>query len=87
MQNLSLETPIFLAGHNGMVGSAVFLSLKQAGYSNVITADRAQLDLKNQIEVIDFFKIKKPSYVVIAAAKVGGIKANSTYQQILFMRT
>lgn len=70
---------IFIAGHNGMVGSAISHQLKDAGYNNIITRSRAQLDLTNQKEVRDFFKKELPDEVYLAAARVGGIHANSTY--------
>ncbi len=67
---------IFVAGHKGMLGSSILRILKKKGYKNLITADRKKLDLRNQEAVKKFFKIKKPDVVIIAAAKVGGIKAN-----------
>jgi GDP-L-fucose synthase len=71
---------IYVAGHNGMVGSAVVRSLKKSNYDNIITKSRSELDLTNQAQVDDFFKEYHPDYVVMAAAKVGGIMANFTYQ-------
>ena len=70
---------IFIAGHNGMVGSAITRQLKDAGYSNIITRSRAELDLTNQKQVRDFFKKEMPDEVYLAAARVGGIHANSSY--------
>jgi GDP-L-fucose synthase len=70
---------IFVAGHNGLVGSAIVNCLQQAGYTNIITKDRHELDLCNQQAVNDFFATIQPEYVFLAAAKVGGIKANSDY--------
>jgi GDP-L-fucose synthase len=70
---------IYIAGIYGMVGGAVARSLKAHGYHNVIGHDREELDLTNQKAVFDFFKLEKPDYVVLAAAKVGGIYANNTY--------
>ena len=70
---------IFVAGHRGLVGSAVVRALNGAGYSNVITRSRSELDLQDQAEVEAFFKREQPEYVVLAAAKVGGILANNTY--------
>jgi GDP-L-fucose synthase len=67
---------IFVAGHKGLVGSAIVRRLRQAGHDNILTADRQTLDLLNQKAVADFFAGEKPEYVVDAAAKVGGIKAN-----------
>ncbi len=69
---------IFIAGHNGMVGSAIFRCLKQNGYENLITAERQVLDLTNQQAVFNFIDQQKPDYIIIAAAKVGGIQANNT---------
>src|SRR6185503_14608700 len=71
---------IFIAGHRGMVGSAIFRKLKQKGYSNFILKTSQELDLRNQAAVSDFFKKEKPEYVFLAAAKVGGIQANNTYR-------
>lgn len=70
---------IFVAGHRGLVGSALSRQLEQNGYHNLITATRAELDLTDQAAVRDFFMEKKPDYVFLAAAKVGGIHANNTY--------
>ena len=69
---------IFLAGHNGMVGSAILRLLKKNGWNNVITKNRKELDLRNQREVHAFFENEKPDCVIDAAAKVGGILANDT---------
>jgi GDP-L-fucose synthase len=73
------RSKIYLAGHTGLVGSAVYRKLLQMGYSNVITRTHRELDLIRQSEVERFFKEENPEYVVLAAAKVGGIHANSTY--------
>lgn len=70
---------IFIAGHNGLVGSAILRQLLKKGCTNLITRSRNELDLTNQNAVRDFFKNQKPSYVIIAAAKVGGIYANNKY--------
>ena len=70
---------IYVAGHRGLVGSAICRRLQRAGYSNVIVRDRSHLDLTNQPAVDAFFAAEKPEYVFVAAAKVGGILANSTY--------
>lgn len=70
---------IFVAGHHGMVGSALVRVLQSKGFTNIITKDRNELDLKNQSKVLNFFETEKPDYVFMAAAKVGGIHANSTY--------
>ena len=70
---------IYVAGHRGLVGSALMRKLQAAGYSNIVTRTHAQLDLANQQTVTDFFASEKPEYVILAAAKVGGIYANNTY--------
>lgn len=72
------NSKIYVAGHRGMVGSAILRCLKKQGYTNVITRTRKELDLTNQAAVEDFFKSEKPEYVFLAAAKVGGIEANSS---------
>ena len=69
---------IFVAGHRGMVGSAIVRELQRQGYSNIITRTHAELDLLRQDSVEAFFEVEKPEYVFLAAAKVGGIMANST---------
>lgn len=71
---------IYIAGHNGMVGSAIKRHLEAEGYSNLIYKTSKELDLRNQQAVNDFFATEKPSYVFLAAAKVGGIHANNTYR-------
>lgn len=71
---------IYVAGHRGMVGSAVCRALHQAGYNNIITKTSSELDLRNQAAVANFFESEKPDYVFLAAAKVGGIVANNTYR-------
>jgi GDP-L-fucose synthase len=70
---------IFIAGHRGLVGSALVRSLHSQGFTNIITRTHSELDLQNQTEVEDFFKKEKPEYVFLAAAKVGGIYANNTF--------
>ena len=71
---------IYIAGHNGMVGSAILRKLKTEGYNNIITRTSSELDLRDQRSVNDFFSAEKPDYVFLAAAKVGGIAANNTYK-------
>lgn len=73
------DAKIFLAGHNGLVGSAIYRALKKQGYTNIITRELNELDLTNQAQTLAFFKEQKPEYVILAAAKVGGIMANSRY--------
>lgn len=70
---------IYVAGHTGLVGSAIVRSLRKHGFNNIIHRDIAELDLRNQQAVNDFFASEKPDYVILAAAKVGGIHANNTY--------
>lgn len=71
---------IYIAGHRGMVGSAIERKLKEEGYNNIVKRTSAELDLRHQQDVNDFFEKEKPEYVVLAAAKVGGIHANNTYR-------
>ncbi|NSW45090.1 MAG: GDP-L-fucose synthase [Bacteroidales bacterium] len=71
---------IYVAGHRGMVGSAIVRKLQALGYNNIITASHQELDLLQQQQVERFFKTQKPDYVFVAAAKVGGILANNTYK-------
>ena len=71
---------IYIAGHRGMVGSAIYRKLESEGYSNFITRTSATLDLRDQLQVAEFFALEKPDYVFLAAAKVGGIVANNTYR-------
>ena len=73
------DSKIYIAGHRGLVGSALMRQLQLQGYTNVVTRTHAELDLSNQQAVTDFFKAEKPEYVFLAAAKVGGIHANNTY--------
>ena len=74
------ESKIYVAGHRGMVGSAIVRKLTSLGYTNLLTRTSAELDLRNQQQVSDFFEVEKPEYVFLAAAKVGGIVANNTYR-------
>jgi GDP-L-fucose synthase len=71
---------IYIAGHRGMVGSALERKLRQEGFNNIVTRTSRELDLRNQQEVNEFFEKEKPSYLILAAAKVGGIHANNTYR-------
>lgn len=70
---------IYIAGHSGLVGSAIIRQLEKRGYNNLLTYTHAELDLTNQKDVNDFFNREKPDYVILAAAKVGGIFANNTF--------
>lgn len=72
------DSKIYVAGHRGMVGSAIVRNLKSRGYSNIIGRSSSELNLINQAEVLSFFESERPGYVFLAAAKVGGILANST---------
>lgn len=74
---MELNARIFVAGHNGMVGSAIVRKLKELGYTNIITASKKELNLLNQLSVQSFFSDELPEYVFLCAAKVGGIKANN----------
>jgi GDP-L-fucose synthase len=71
---------IYVAGHRGMVGSAIVRKLQKEGFTNLLLRTSAEVDLRNQQAVQDFFKQEKPDYVFVAAAKVGGILANNTYR-------
>ena len=77
---ISPESAIFVAGNRGMVGSALIRRLAAGGYRNIITAGRDELDLLDQAAVRAFMDRKKPAWVVVAAAKVGGIHANNTFR-------
>ena len=70
---------IYIAGHTGLVGSALIRQLIARGYANIITRTHAELDLLDKNKVNEFFKKEKPEYVILAAAKVGGIHANNIY--------
>ena len=74
------DAKIYIAGHRGMVGSAIVRRLKKEGFQNLLLATSSELDLRDQQAVSDFFERKKPDYVLLAAAKVGGIQANNTYR-------
>ena len=77
---ISKKSKIYVAGHNGLVGSAIVRKLKQKGYTNILTASRNKLDLTNQNRVYNFIKKYKPKFIFIAAAKVGGIYSNNSYK-------
>ena len=74
------SSKVYVAGHNGMVGSAIVRKLQAEGYNNLVLRSSKELDLRNQEAVADFFRQVKPAYVFLAAAKVGGIVANDTYR-------
>ena len=77
---MNKQDKIYIAGHRGMVGSAILRNLEAAGYSNFVLRTSSELDLRNQQAVADFFAAEKPDYVFLAAAKVGGIIANNTFR-------
>ncbi|HEY5583461.1 MAG TPA: GDP-L-fucose synthase [Ruminiclostridium sp.] len=79
------SSKIYVAGHNGMVGSAIVRCLQNNGYNNIICMSHAKLDLTNQAATAKFFEEEKPEYVFLAAAKVGGIHANTTYPAAFIM--
>jgi GDP-L-fucose synthase len=77
---MELNAKIYIAGHRGMVGSAIRRKLEKEGYTNLVFRTSQELDLRNQAAVLDFFAAEQPAYVFLAAAKVGGIMANNTYR-------
>ena len=77
---MNKQDKIYIAGHRGMVGSAILRALQAQGYSNFLLRTSGELDLRNQLAVADFFANEKPDYVFLAAAKVGGIIANNTFR-------
>ena len=77
---ITKKSKIYVAGHNGLVGSAIVRKLKEKGFKNILTISRNKLDLTNQKKVLDFLKKKKPKFIFIAAAKVGGIYSNDRYK-------
>ena len=77
---INKKDKIFLAGHNGLVGSAIYRALLKNNYKNIITISKKKLNLLNQQKVFNFLNIKKPKIVIIAAARVGGIKANNKFR-------
>ena len=77
---LTSSSKIYIAGHNGMVGSAIWRYLQAKGYINLIGKSSKELDLRNQLAVAEYFEQEKPEYVFLAAAKVGGIMANDIYR-------
>src|SRR5688572_19624539 len=77
---MNKNSRIYVAGHRGMVGSAIVRRLEADGYTHIIKRTSQELDLRNQVAVEDFFEKEKPEYVFLAAAKVGGIVANNIYR-------
>ena len=80
MSAIPKNAVIYVAGHHGMVGGAIFKELQTKGYTNIVTAIHAELELTNQDAVEQFFEKYRPEYIFLAAAKVGGIYANNTYR-------
>lgn len=80
MNKLNKDDKIFIAGHNGMVGSAINRKFIQEGFKNILTYSSNELDLRNQLSVDEFYKKENPDFVILAAAKVGGIHANNKYK-------
>ena len=80
MSKLKKDNKIFIAGHNGMVGSAIERKFIKEGFKNILTLSSKQLDLRDQLSVNEFYKKSKPDFVILAAAKVGGIHANNKYK-------
>ena len=80
MSKLKKDDKIFIAGHNGMVGSAIERKYRQEGFKNILTFSSKELDLRDQSSVNEFYKKQKPDFVILAAAKVGGIHANNKYK-------
>lgn len=77
---MDINSKIYVAGHRGLVGSAIVKDLESKGYLNIVTKTHSELDLTNQEAVQEFFKFNRPEYVILAAAKVGGIEANNSYR-------
>ena len=77
---MDINAKIYVAGHRGLVGSAIIKNLNSKGYFNIVTKTHSELDLTDQLAVQEFFKNQRPEYVFLAAAKVGGIEANNTYR-------
>ena len=80
MSKLKKDDKIFIAGHNGMVGSAIKRKFTHEGFKNILTFSSKELDLRDQLSVKEFYKKEKPDFVILAAAKVGGIHANNKYK-------
>ncbi len=82
---MNLQSKIYIAGHTGLVGSAIVRKLEMRGYKNLIYQTSTQLDIRNQQAVNNFFEQQKPEYVFLAAAKVGGIQANLSFRSCLYL--
>ena len=83
---INKKSKIFIAGHKGMVGSAIYKKLVERGYKNIIVVEKKKLNLLDQRKVFHFLKTKKPNVVIVAAARVGGILANSMFKQKFTMK-
>lgn len=83
---MEINSKVYVAGHRGLVGSAIVRNLESKGYTNLVYSTHSELDLTVQAEVEEFFKSEKPDYVFLAAAKVGGIHANNTYPADFIMK-
>ena len=77
---INLKSKIYVAGHKGLVGSAIVRKLKEHGYKKILIANKSKLDLTIQSKVLSFFKKEKPNFIFIAAAKVGGIYSNNKFK-------
>ena len=77
---INYNSKIYIAGHTGLVGNAIYRKLRSKGYKNIFVKKRTELDLNNQTKVLNFLKKIKPKFIFIAAAKVGGVYANNTYK-------
>ena len=77
---INFNSKIYVAGHNGLVGSAIVRELKKKGYKKIITTNRQKLDLTNQLSVLRFLKKNNPNFIFLAAAKVGGVYSNNKYK-------
>ena len=86
MEKLDRNQKIYVAGHRGLVGSALVRRLEKDGFTRIVTRTHAELDLTRQDKVEEFFSEEKPAYVILAAAKVGGIHANDTYPADFIMK-
>jgi GDP-L-fucose synthase len=84
---LNHNSRIYVAGHRGLVGSAIWRALQAQGFTQLLGRARAELDLLNAEAVTDFYRAEKPEFVVVAAAKVGGILANNNHRRSFFTRT
>ena len=76
---MNKSNKIYVAGHNGMVGSAIYSKLRDYGFKNIIVKSKKELNLRNQKDVMDFFSTERPEIIINAAARVGGILANNSY--------